>query len=478
MTQILSKKIEEIILSYKLLAKNEKVLLGVSGGADSLTLLYLLKDLAKRYSFQPFVIHVNHMLRGKESYEEEDFVTKLCEDLRVPFKVERVDVLKSLHLFKNNVQATARYLRYNSFLKVAKEEKVNKLFLAHHADDQVETVLYNFLRGTSITGLGGIKLQNSYSFLKIIRPLLFVTKEDILLYCKEKGIKFVIDSSNLDKKYMRNKIRLELIPFLKKNYNPKICKKILDLSKIASEEDSLLQKQTKIMFYDLLCSKEEKKIVLDVLKFRKYPFALQRRLCKFILDFFQLSSKFSSSFDVIENIREAFLTSDPSFSYFLASKNLWFFRKYNYLYILVERKKPTEEEIENNSWSIALNLNTSNLLPYNLGSLDVFITDKKELNLASCFFEVFDFNLFPKKFELIARSRLYGDKMTVFKNGCKKLKKLFIDKKIPRLERFLYPVIVLNDQIIWVAGVARSSFAPISFETKSYIYFIWKRKFV
>lgn len=211
---------------YSLFKKKDKVILGVSGGPDSVALLYAFLALKDKYRLKIICAHLNHGLR-KESDSEQYFVEDLCRRLNVELISEKRDVNK---FFKgDSLEQTARNLRFDFFLKCSRQSRIKKVALAHHQDDLAETVIMRIIRGTGLRGLRGILPKSSFKNLTIIRPLIGLRKQEILTWLKEKNISFCIDQSNQDIKFLRNRIRANILPQLEA-INPAITSRVADLA--------------------------------------------------------------------------------------------------------------------------------------------------------------------------------------------------------------------------------------------------------
>lgn len=211
-------RVEQYIIDNELLEGGEKVIIGVSGGADSVALL----DMLYSYKIRCVVAHCNFHLRGEESNRDAFFVEELCKKYNLPF--ERIDFDTETHAERNSIsiEMAARELRYNWFEQLRTIHLADKIAIAHHSDDSVETVLLNLVRGTGIKGLTGISAKNEY----IIRPLLCMSRSEILEYLNERKLTYVDDSTNSEDMYTRNKIRLNIIPLLE-SINPSAKEAIL-----------------------------------------------------------------------------------------------------------------------------------------------------------------------------------------------------------------------------------------------------------
>jgi len=226
------------MMTGHLIEPGDVLLAGVSGGVDSVVLLDLLYRFKERSATKVYAAHVNYGLRGRESKRDEAFVKKIAKKYGVPYFVTRPAKGK-----KGNLQNSARDLRYDFFLKIAGEVGANKIAVAHHADDQAETVLLHLARGTGLQGLSGMQeKRNLTEGISLIRPLLTFTREDILRYVKERGLKFVEDSTNRTDKYNRNVIRNKVLPELKK-VNTGVISGICKTAFIISEDDRYLNDQ-------------------------------------------------------------------------------------------------------------------------------------------------------------------------------------------------------------------------------------------
>ena len=227
--------VKKAVADYNMLAEGDSVIVALSGGADSVSLLYTLRELKDELGFSLSACHINHNLRGAESDRDQRFAESLCEKLSVPVSVFSVDVKGSVRKHQS-VEERARELRYEVFERLAKENSA-KIATAHNANDNAETVLLNLLRGTGLKGLCGIPPVRDY----IIRPLIYTPRTDIEAFCKENSIEFVTDCTNLSTDYTRNKIRLEILPRLAE-INPSLVDGIARMTGNLNEDSLFLEK--------------------------------------------------------------------------------------------------------------------------------------------------------------------------------------------------------------------------------------------
>lgn len=225
----------EKYIDDKLVCKDDRIAVGVSGGADSMLLLWSLLDKQKKVGFYLEVVNVNHKLRGEDSDRDSLFVKEFCKKRKIPSKIVEIDVKKLKNDKKMTLEESARVARYDIFKKVMKEDKLNKLFLAHHKNDQAETILMHIFRGSGVAGAAGIKNTET-----IIRPLLGLTKSEILKIAKEYNIEFVEDKTNNDNDYSRNYVRNVVLPEIEKVY-PSAVKNIAEFGKKCEEIQSFIE---------------------------------------------------------------------------------------------------------------------------------------------------------------------------------------------------------------------------------------------
>ena len=230
-------QIRKTIVEKELIEEGSKVVIGLSGGPDSVCLLSILSELQRPLHFKLFAFHVNHGIRGVEADADEKYAKKLCESLNVPFTSIKVDIPKMAFKQNKTEEEMGRIVRHGELRNFAKEIGTETIALAHNKNDQAETVLMRILRGTGVHGLCGMDFKRPDG---IIRPLLGTTRAEIEEYCKEKALKPRIDKTNSELDYTRNKIRIELLPMLEDEFNPAILDALTRLSESAKDDDNAL----------------------------------------------------------------------------------------------------------------------------------------------------------------------------------------------------------------------------------------------
>jgi tRNA(Ile)-lysidine synthase len=466
---MLEEKILQTIKKFDMLSFNDRILIGVSGGPDSVTLLNVLLSLKKRYKLSFFIAHLDHMLRGEESDKDVNFVKNLAKELGLSCEVKSCNLTEIAQKEHLTLEEAARKYRYKFYLETTKKFKANKIALGHNADDQVETILMRFLRGTGLEGLMGIPPVRG----KIIRPLIECSREEIEGYCKENKIEYRVDSSNKEVVYFRNKIRLELLPLLSKGYNKNIKDVILRLRSIVSEVSAYLNQETELLFKEVARRENPETVIINLKKFTSLPLALKRRIIRKSIEVVK-GNLYSISFRHNNEILK--LTEHQ-----LGEKEIYLpdnlMAKKIYGKMIIYKKRISQDQTER----IPIPWEYDILIPgkteikslgmkveiKKIDSADIkpslYFTRKKSKGE---FLEFIDYNKIKPPIKL--RNRRSGDKFYPLKmKGLKKVKDFFIDNKIPKSHRDLIPILVDNkDQIIWIMGMRMDDRVKINSYTK------------
>lgn len=277
---MLEELFKNTIEEYGLLKRKDKVILGVSGGPDSICLLYQFNNIARDYKLKLVCAHFNHSLR-KEADDEENFIRNVCDNLNIKFISDKKDVAK-FHQ-GDSLEQTARVLRYDFFLKCAQQVKIKKLALAHHKDDLAETILMRFLRGAGLRGLRGFLPKTKFKGLTVIRPFIGITKKEIIQWLKSEKIPYCVDKSNFEEKFFRNRVRLKLIPFLKE-FNPNIEDTLYNLGRNVSVDYDFIYTYSRNSFEELKRGETKKGIKLDAQGLQKMPLAVLNNVIRIALE--------------------------------------------------------------------------------------------------------------------------------------------------------------------------------------------------
>ncbi len=282
----MEEQVLQTIKKYNLIENGDKIVIGVSGGPDSICLLNVLNNLKDKLNFKIYVAHINHMIR-KEADEETQYVVDFCKNLGIECYVNKTDVLSISNETKHGTEETGRKIRYDFFEEVLKKTNSNKIATAHNNNDKVETIIMNVLRGSGNNGLKGIEPIRDKKF---IRPLIEIERDSIEKYCLENNLNPRIDKSNNENIYTRNKVRNIVIPYIQNEFNPNIIKTINRLSEVSTSENEYLQKIVGEKFNEIIIENTEltttnlKQIVLDLKKFNNIDLVIKRRLILYTIN--------------------------------------------------------------------------------------------------------------------------------------------------------------------------------------------------
>ncbi len=280
-------KVIKTINKYNLIQNGDRIVIGVSGGPDSICLLHILNKIKEQYNIQLFVAHINHMIRENAKIDEE-YVKKFCKDLDIPVYVKHIEVLDIAKQQKIGTEEAGRNARYEFFDEILKKTNSNKIAIAHNSNDKAETVIMNILRGSGISGLKGIEPQREN---KYIRPLIECTRDEIEKYCKQNNLETRHDESNDENVYSRNKIRNIVIPYIKKEFNNNIINTINRLSEVATEESEYINKIVEKEYNNICIKAEADSIELDLKKFNSLDIVIKRRMILYVINKLQNHTK-------------------------------------------------------------------------------------------------------------------------------------------------------------------------------------------
>ena len=442
--------VEKTILKYNLLQKNDKVLVAVSGGADSLALLHCLYTLKSEYNWILVVAHLNHMLRGTEADRDAEYVKGFADKLGLKSVIEKANVLQILEQGSFSPQEGARIVRYDFLVKTAQVLSCNKIALGHHKDDQAETVLLNLLKGAGLDGLKGIAPKRDL----FIRPLIEIKKDTLEQYCKEKELTFYDDVSNSKDVYLRNKIRNRLMPVIIEEFNQNIVDVLANTADILREENLYLESMAEKNEEQcrLFLNMDTKKGEWSTKLLATLPIAIQRRTIRQIYTLLR-GSNYTLSFFHVEVVRNLVL-KNVSGNIAELPGQLVVVYSYNKLKVMPKEEYYSQGNIDY-SYELPIPGNVhikeinATIEAKSLSPLEA--AEKLKLKIDNEAIVAMDSDDM-----LIIRNRKPGDRMILTgMSGTKKLKDLFIDEKIEKMERNRVPVVLSKKtgKIIWVAGL-------------------------
>ena len=420
---------ETIDFINSFLNKNDVVVLGCSYGPDSMALLDVLIKIREILEITIVCAHVNHNLR-KESYTEMSYLEQYCKKYDVMYESMIIEKYGD-----DNFHNEARVIRYNFFEELINKYEAKYLMTAHHGDDLVETILMRIVRGSTASGYSGFSSIIDKGNYKILRPLIFTTKDMILDYNKRNKVPYAIDKSNFKTKYTRNRYRKSVLPFLKKE-DKNVHKKFLEYSNKLLMADNYINQQVSKYVGKVYINNE-----LDIIEFKKLDNIIGERIIYLMLEEFYLDDLVLIS-DVHVKLINDLILSNKANTYIYLPNNIKMIKTYNKIFIKKETELIDSYEIElvdyahlpnNKNISLVLEQDRNNNNYCRLNSCDIVLP-------------------------LIVRTRKSGDKM-IIKNmsGSRKIKDIFIDAKIPINERDLWPIVTdSKDNIVWIPGLKKS----------------------
>ncbi|MEQ6389444.1 tRNA lysidine(34) synthetase TilS [Bacillaceae bacterium S4-13-58] len=436
----------KLIDTYQMFPRNACVLVGVSGGSDSVALLHFLQSNQTLWGIRIIAISVDHGLRGRESEEDCLFVKELCKKWKIPFEAEKVDVKSYKANNKLGTQQAARDLRYKVFQEKMEQYGASVLALAHHGDDQVETFIMKLSRTVEPSHLKGIPVSRPFGNGQIVRPFLLLTKEDIYQYCQNHHLSFREDPSNFETNYTRNAYRHHVLPFLKRQ-NPKIHEHLHYFNKYHQEDESFFLQQALSAFNEIVEVRGTKEIMISGKKFTKLENPLQRRVFHLILNYLyeQVQNPVNLSFIHTEQFLHL-LHSGQAHSAIHFPHGLLIIKSYDD--VLFSFDQSGVEPFE-----ISFTPPATITLPNGMEVKSIYSDKLGEEGVCEFVCEGHNVQL-----PLWIRTRRDGDRMKVRGlNGHKKIKDLFIDEKIPKIFRDQWPILTDNKgQILWVIGLRKS----------------------
>lgn len=458
------KKIEKYIFEQNMLSECEVVIVGLSGGADSICLLMILKELSKKLDFKCVAVHINHGLRGEEAEHDEKFAAKFCEQNGIEFIAIHKNVGEIAKQEKMTCEEAGRKVRYEAFSTVAKkyqeEGKKVKIAVAHNMNDNAETILFNLIRGTGLDGLCGIRATVN----DIIRPLLCVTRNQIEEFLKDSNQDYVTDSSNLTLDYTRNVIRNKLIPIMEGEINSQAIRHISGISDFALEDRNYINKKIDC-YYTNLIEKDKKGIKVRIADLASLDEVIKKGVIRKII-----SSQVKSLKDVsqvhIQSIIDLLGKGTGhriNLPYGMCAQI-----EYEYLYFSNDISK------ENNKTEIDITSALAKAVPDEIIRVEVGnevfeFTIKQEIDTfywKNNYTKCFDYDRI--KDNVFLRNRRKGDYIVINKNGSrKKLKDYFINAKIPSSVREELILLAHDSSILWVPGRRTGEGCQVTENTKN-----------
>jgi tRNA(Ile)-lysidine synthase len=475
------KKVFKFIEDNKMFDCGEGVILGVSGGADSICMLHILMQLQEKLGIDLYVVHVHHGIRGDEADKDAEFVQNICNRWRVPCTVEHINVPKMA--FDNNLseEEAGRIARYEIFNNLLKKYNASKIAVAHNLNDNSETILFNMFRGSGIKGMSGIAAKRD----NVVRPVLCCTRTEIEQYLNENNLNFCTDSTNSHTDYSRNKLRLEVIPYIKTNINERAEYNIINASESIREAYEYIRNQAEGVYNEVI-----KNNVLINLASELPPVVLKEIIRMWIFNNVGLLKDVTGTH--IQMVVD--LLNNQVSKKIMLPYNMVIEKIYDGVIIKDRQEKIYDNIIED--VDILKTMESDN--GTKIHSKEDSVTERVLIEQGkiipderfSIDFEPEDFNLsdiedlmytkwldYDKINELILRTRRPGDYIVVDEKGSrKKLKDYFINEKIPREERDKILLLADGSHIIWIVGYRISQFYKVIKDTKKVIKITYEKE--
>ena len=456
-------KINNTIKNYSMVSKGDRLLLCISGGPDSVAMLYAFNTIAKWMQLKLFIAHMNHSLRAAESDRDQEYVERIARSLNIPITCSKENTAELSKIDKLSIETAARKLRYNFFVHTAKKLGIDIIATAHTKDDQAETVLMRVIRGAGLRGLCGIPVKNNIKGIGIIRPLIDVPRKDVLSFLASKKIKSRIDKSNTEVKFFRNKIRLRLLPILEDGYNPDIKNVLSNLAELIQKDYEYLDCNYKKVFKKLAKIRRNGTIIFLLNDIKGKHISMKRGLIRHAI---------GSLCDSLDNIEyrhwkevESLMASRPQGAKVNLPNNVVIEKTERFLkFSIYKRLRPEKIQQPLHIFKVPSTVSfgrrrliatRSNCKPY--------LSKKSKHN------EYLDIK--DADFPLTLRTYKSGDRIKPLgMNGYKKISDIFIDDKVPLKRRKNIPILVSSrGEILCVFGVRISDTCKVKENTEKVV---------
>jgi len=451
MPESIEHKVETTVRRHGMIKQDDRVVVAVSGGADSVVLLHMLNRLAGKWGVRLLTAHLDHGIRGREGKEDAAFVRDYAASLDLPCIVEHADVAAYCRENGCSTEQGAREVRYGFLRRVLLDHHADSVATAHTADDQAETVLMRLLRGSGSAGLSAIRpVRDGW----VIRPMLDVTAEEIAEYARTNGLSFRVDSTNADQGMLRNRIRHHLVPLLQKEYNPHIVPGLGRLADVIRGEAEYFDEKARTFLAGHSRCTNEQILHLNLRAWPDTPTAVQRVLIRHIVRAVGGNEE-SLNYEQVEDTRTWIDGGGTGRIHELPGE------------IRMERRKAELVAIRGSFTPFRLELEVPGRVAVPDTNLCIHVAEGSvsEAPDATANRAVFDAEAVPRHWTV--RSREPGDRMSPYGlNGHKSLKKLFNEWDVPRLLRSRVPVVTDGEQILWVAGYRQSNVGLVTGKTR------------
>ncbi len=453
-----------------MIAPHDTVLVGVSGGTDSVVLLHVLLELAPVLSIRLGIAHLNHGLRGKDADRDADFVASLAGRLQLPFHGHKEDTRRYQKRHRISMEEAARRLRYAFFDSLCANHGYEKVALGHHADDNAELILMQLIRGAGLASMAGIPPTRD---AKIIRPLIRLSQRQILDYCHAAGHSYVTDNTNFDRQPLRNRIRRELIPVLRNEFNPAVVQSLNRLSDIVRDELHWTENLVEAQFRSTVTGMQADRAQLSVEKLRSCAPALQRRIIRKAIARVKGDLR-HIGFVHSEAVLQLLAPGAAGGCVHLPGR-IQVQTSGSELIVVrlpADPRKASPPAPTAHRFRYTVRLPSAEPLTLFLQETGLkvvfssFVTDTPNQLRGAGQQQAF-FDMDKLRFPLVMRNVLPGDRFAPLgAGGTQKVKKYFIDHKVPRKQRVRCPLLISGQQIVWVVGHRIAEAAKVTIATQ------------
>lgn len=439
------RKVKQFCEQQNLLQPQQKWLLAISGGIDSMVLLHLLATQRRHWQIELSVVHVDHMLRGEQSAKDGELVASYCARYEIPCYRTAIPIAEIKKQYGGNTQAICRSERYRYFREILAQTNADKLVTAHHADDQLESLLMALTSHATINSMQGIQAQRKYYQWQIIRPLLCVTKAQLAQYASEYEVPYYEDASNASEDYLRNRMRHNVVPLLQQE-NAKVAQQAVNFAQLLQQDNDYLTELAQKLYAQAVKELSPQYAILKIDVLKSEALALQRRVVLILLNYLYKETDTIQNNNLVRAILGLTASTAGNASLNLPN-NIMAGRQYNEIHFapshnLVPVEENTATVLQENEWLVCKN------------TMRLYITkDLQKPLVPQQNAQIYYFNA-AKILPLYVRTRRLGDRIHIAGMAePKRVKRLFIDEKIPLAQRAVWPLLVSADDVVAVCGL-------------------------
>lgn len=462
-------EVKAYIKKYQMISEKDTVLAGVSGGADSVCMLFILWKLREEMSFRLMAVHVHHGVR-EDAQKDADYVEALCRKWEIPFFLKKVDMAGYAKKMGLSPEEAGRVLRYRAFDEVMTGESAYKIAVAHNQNDRAETMLFHLFRGSGLRGLGSIRPVRE----KIIRPLLCINREEIEIYLSENGLAFCTDSTNEEDFYTRNKIRHHIMAYAEEHICQNAAAHIGEAAEILAQTDDFIEKQTVLACARCVVSRKESDMEVDLTAFREEDPFLQKMIFLWCMEQMTPHRKdiTKEHIDALMRLTQKDGSGETALPY-----NLCAYKEYDRLLLKMKGEEKRENAVQGKELQKGKNLPVSVTVPgkitvpglgtvlFQLMPEEAFFYQKGQNIPEKTYTKWFDYDKITTV--LVFRTRETGDYLTIDSALRKKsVKEYMINEKIPRMQRERIYLLADGPHILWIPGYRISQYYKVNENTK------------